>query len=401
MAEIHAETGRAKFMDFPTEEYLMRLDRVRALLAAAEIDAVVLTDPANLVYFSGYRSFLFQSKFRPFILVIPAQAEPVLILPNLEFGVGRRMSWIADVRGWGARGYYSDRPDFLSIIKDVIVERRLGRAHVGFELAAGQRLGLTLDQFEAIRNAFLGAGCEVSNCSEVIWAVRFRKSPREIAYLRAAGQATDAGYLAALDMAREGVSEAELSKAAGIAMMRSGADTPGFLIVQSGRDRYDMTNAPASDRKLKSGDMVVLDMGALHKGYWGDLTRGFFIGSASKKQRAYYEAILEVFMLTKSAVVPGIPIEEVDRVAEDAIVRLGYGERIWHRTGHAIGLDVHELPSVAKGDETILEPGMVFTVEPGIYDFESGAFRIEDVVVVTESGHESLNATAPTRLIIK
>ncbi len=88
-------------------------------------------------------------------------------------------------------------------------------------------------------------------------------------------------------------------------------------------------------------------------------------------------------------------------VAEQTTIELGYKDYMWHRTGHAVGIDVHELPSVAAGDKTMLEPGMVFTIEPGIYDFSVGAFRIEDVVVVTETGYESLNATAPTRLIVK
>jgi Xaa-Pro aminopeptidase len=370
-------------------------------MVAANLDAMILADPANLAYFTGYRSLLFVSKFRPFIAVVPVEGEPALILPNLEVGVGRRMSWIRDVRGWGSRGYFSDRQDFLTLLKDVLVEKRLGGKAIGFELGAGQRPTLTLEQFQSTRELFTAAGCRTLNCADIIWAARIRKSSREIDYLRIAGRATDAGYLAALEIAREGTSETELSQAVGIAMMRNGADWPGFLVVQSGPDRYDMTNPPASRRKLETGDMVILDIGAVHKGYWGDLTRGFFIGRASGAQREFYHAILEVFVRTKSAVRPGIRIEELDRVAEQTIIELGYSEHIWHRTGHSIGLDVHELPSVAEGDKTTLEPGMVFTIEPGIYNFGIGAFRLEDVVVVTEEGHESLNATAPTELIIR
>jgi Xaa-Pro dipeptidase len=390
-----------QYMDFSLEEYRGRYARLQRLLRDANLDAVLLSDTGNLIYVTGYRSLLVVSKFRPFLSLCPAEGDPVLILPNLEVGVGRRMSWIQDVRGWGARGPYTDRPDFLSIIKDLIAEKRLNGKRIGFELSAGQRLGMTLDQFEAIRDAFAEVNCQVASCTDVMWKLRVKKSPDEIECLRIAGRATDAGYLAALEIAREGVTEREMSHAIAQGMMRAGADWPGMLIVQSGRDRYDMTNPPASERKVQRGDMVIFDIGAMYKGYWGDMTRGFFVGEASKRQREFYAAILEIFNRTKDAVKPGILIEEIDKVAEKATVDLGYKDYMWHRTGHALGVDVHELPSVAQGDKTVLEPGMVFTIEPGIYDFEVGAFRIEDVVVVTDTGHESLNATAPTELIVK
>jgi len=388
-------------MDFPLEEYRDRYQRVQRLMREADLDAILLSDAGNLIYVTGYRTLLLVSKFRPFLALAFADGDPVLILPNLEVGVGRKMAWVQDVRGWGARGYYCDRPDVLSIIKDVIAERRLQGKRVGFELSAGQRLAMTFDQYEAIRGAFTAAGCQIADAAPLMWKARVRKSPREIDYLRVAGRATDAGYLAALEIAQEGVSEKELSDAVAMGMIRAGADWPAFLVVQSGPDRYDMTNPPASARRVRKGDMVIFDIGAMYKGYWGDMTRGFFIGEPSPRQREFYAAILEIFTRTRAAVRPGISIEEIDRVAEQATIELGYQDYMWHRTGHALGVDVHELPSVAAGDRTVLEPGMVFTIEPGIYDFSVGAFRLEDVVVVTEGGYESLNATAPTELTVR
>jgi len=390
-----------QYMDFSKDEFQDRYRRLQGLLRAAKLDAALLSDAGNLIYVTGYRTLLLVSKFRPFLAMAFADGDPVLILPNLEVGVGRQMSWIDDVRGWGARGYYSDRPDALSIIKDLIAERRLGGKRIGFELSLGQRLAMTFDQFEAFRDAFTAAGCQIGNVAETMWKTRIKKSPREIEYLRVAGRATDAGYLAALEIAREGVSEEELSDAIAIGMIKAGADWPAFLVVQSGTPRYDMMNPPASPRRVEKGDMVIFDIGAMYRGYWGDMTRGFFIGEPTKRQREFYQAELEIFTRTRASVRPGISIEEIDKVAEQTTIDLGFKEYMWHRTGHAIGIDVHELPSVAAGDKTVLEPGMVFTIEPGIYDFSVGAFRIEDVVVVTDTGYESLNATAPVELIVR
>jgi Xaa-Pro dipeptidase len=390
-----------QYMDFTTEEFQDRYRRLQGLMREAKLDAALLSDAGNMVYVTGYRTLLYISKFRPFLAMVFAEGDPVLILPNLEVGVGRQMGWIDDVRGWGARGPYTDRPDALSIVRDVIAERRLGGKRIGFELSLGQRLGMTFDQFEAFRGAFEAAGCAIGNIADVMWKLRVKKSPREIEYLRKAGHATDAGYLAALAVAREGISEKELSDAVGIGMINAGADWPAFLVVQSGPSRYDMMNPPASERRVEKGDMVIFDIGAAYRGYWGDLTRGFFIGQPTQRQREFYQAELEIFTRTREAVRPGITIEEIDKVAEAVTADLGYTDYMWHRTGHAIGIDVHELPSVALGDKTVLEPGMVFTIEPGIYDFSVGAFRLEDVVVVTDKGYESLNPGSPTELTVR
>lgn len=392
---------RHQYMDFSRQEFQERCTRLQRLMRDAGLDAVLLSDQGNMIYVTGYRTLLYASKFRPFLSIVPADGDPVLILPNLEVGVGRQMSWIDDVRGWGARGPYTDKPDYLAAMKDVLAEKKLGGKRIGMELASGQRLGLSFDQYEAVRDLFAGAGCQIANAADIMWKLRIKKSPQEIEYLRTAGRATDAGYVAALEMMREGVSEKEISDAVVTGMVRAGGDWPGFIVIQSGPSRYDMMNPPYSGRKIQRGEMVIFDMGAMSHGYWGDLTRGCFIGEASQRQRDFYHATLESFQRTKAAVKPGITIEELDQIAEQTYVDLGYQDYMWHRTGHALGVDVHELPSVAKGDKTVLEPGMVFTIEPGIYDFEIGAFRIEDVVVVTETGHESFNATAPTELIIK
>ncbi|MBI4277665.1 MAG: aminopeptidase P family protein [Armatimonadetes bacterium] len=386
-----------KFLDFTVEEYRQRYRHIQTEMRQRGVDGLLLSDPMNLVYSTGYRTILFASKFRPFLAMIPQQGDPTLILPNLEVGDGRKTSWVEDVRGWG-KGLYADAPDVFTLIRQVAEEKRLLTGTLGMEMAVGQRLALTFDQYEEIRKIF--AGARIVNCSDLMWAVRIRKSPTEIEYLRKAGAQTDAGYLAVLHAAKEGMSEREMQRIVGTAMMEHGADAPGFLVVAAGPDRYDMLNPYASDYRVRKGDMVNFDIGAIYRGYWGDMTRGFFIGQPTARQRAFYEAEMEIFLRTRDAVKPGIAIEDIDKVAEATIEKLGYKEYMLHRTGHALGLDVHEIPSVALGDATVLEPGMVFTIEPGIYDFSIGAFRLEDVVVVTETGYESLNKS-PIELMVR
>ncbi len=384
------------FLDFPIEEYQSRLAKIQKIMADNKVDGLVLTDPSNLIYFTGYRTILYASKFRPFLAVIPQSGEPVLVLPNLEVGDGVKTAWVKDVRGWG-KGLNAIAPDAFGLMGDVLREKKLDKGRIGIELATGQRLAMTFDQWEALKSQVPAA--EFVNSADLIWQVRIIKSLQELDYIRASCKATDAAFLAAIAAARPGVTERELQRILGRTMMDMGADAPGFLVVASGPQRYDMINPFASDRTLQVGDMLNFDIGAIYRGYWSDLSRGVYIGSVTDRQREFYKAEEEIFYAALNAVKPHIPASAVDKVTEETTRRIGFGPYMLHRTGHSLGLDVHELPSVAVGDETILLPGMIITIEPGVYDFSIGAWRIEDTVLVTDTGYELLT-NSPRQLMV-
>ncbi len=361
------------------------------------LDFLLLSEAENLIYLTGYRTLLYGSKFRPFLAVVPKEGEPVLILPILELGVGEKTSYFTDIRTWGNIAGVAG-PDPLSVVRDVIVEKNLAKGKAGIELGVGQWLGMTQSHFEELKK--LVPEVQFDDCSGVMWALRMVKSKREIEYIGEACRITDVAYETALESSGEGTTELEIARILGRTMIDEGADMPGFLVVASGVERYNMINPYATARKLEKGDMVNLDIGAVYKGYWSDLTRGFFIGEPTERQRAFYEAAREINQAAIEKVKPGIEVSEVDKAAEETIDRLGYRDYMLHRTGHSLGLEVHELPSIAPGDHTILEPGMILTIEPGIYDFRIGAFRIEDTIAVTETGYEYLTHS-PRDLVVR
>jgi Xaa-Pro dipeptidase len=373
-----------------------RLTRVQKLIAEQGIDFLLLSQAENLIYLTGYRTILYQSKFRPFLSVIPREGSPVLVLPNLEKGDGKT-SFFDDIRTWGSTPGVAG-PDPLSVVKDVLFEKNLSKAKGAIELGTGQRMGMTVSQFEELKR--LLPAIQFVDCSSIMWTLRKVKSQKEIEYIRESCRITDAAFDATFRFTKEGVTEFEMQKVLGSTMMQEGADVPGFLVVASGVERYDMINPYASMRRVEIGDMVNLDIGAIFKGYWSDLTRGFFIGKPTDRQTAFYEAAKEIHQAAINTVKPGIPVSEVDKAAEKTIERLGYQPYVLHRTGHSLGLEVHELPSVSADDHTILEPGMVLTIEPGIYDFSIGAFRIEDTIVVTEKGFDYLT-NSPRDILIR
>jgi Xaa-Pro aminopeptidase len=386
-----------KTLDFSPEEFQNRLSRARELMERDKLDFLLLSQAENIIYLTGYRTILYQSKFRPFLAVISKEGNPVLILPVLEKGDGEKTSYFEDIRTWGNIPNVAG-PDPLSVLKDVLVEKKLSVGKGGVELGMGQRLGMTYRQFEDLRK--LVPKVQFEDCSTVMWSLRMIKSKPEIAYIKESCRITDVSYATALEASREGISEVEIARILGRTMMDEGADAPGFLVVASGVERYDMINPYSSPRKLEKGDMVNLDIGAIYKGYWSDMTRGFFVGKPTERQKAFYQAAKEINQAAIERVRPGIEVSEIDKAAEETITKLGYRPYMLHRTGHSLGLEIHELPSISPDDHTILETGMVLTIEPGIYDFSIGAFRIEDTLVVSEIGYEYLTIS-PRDIVIR
>lgn len=374
------------FLDFDVAEYEDRLARAQEKMAELDIDGLVLSDESNLIYLTGNRTILYSSKFRPFLAVVPQQGEPTLILPNLEVGIGRKTSWVEDVRGWG-KGLYADAPDPFTLVADAMKEKGIADGRVGLELGHGMRLGMNQDQFAELKSNV--PNVTWVNAADVMWPVRLVKSDQEVEYIRQACKATDIAWKDAADACGVGVTEREIARIIGHGMVEH-ADGPAFLVVASGPDRYDMINAIPTDRKMQKGDLVSFDIGANYNHYWSDMSRVLYIGEPTERQKEFHKAELEVFWAGVEAVRAGVTAEKVDQACERKIEELGFKEYMLHRTGHSLGLDVHELPSVALGDDTVLEAGMVLTIEPGLYDFSIGAWRIEDTVLVTETGYELL-----------
>jgi Xaa-Pro dipeptidase len=382
---------------FSVGEYRERLERARTLMREAKLDALLVSAPNNLTYISGYRTNLFDSNFRPFLCLVPLDGDPVLLLPTLEVGVGEEVSWISDIRPWGpppgkvtwGSSPKVIAPDSLNAARIVIEEKKLASARVGIEQGFGQRIGMSLEQFGQLKGFLPKA--DWGDSTGLFWKLRSVKSKKEVEFLRKASEITDKGYEAVLASAKEGMTERRLQGIMGETYMREGSDYRGFIIVQAGPERYKMMNPYATDRKIKRGDAVTFDFGAVYNGYWSDLTRTFFVGECSPEQRKMYQDAREVSELTVKQVRPGVTCESIDIFAEKQLHDRGYKEHMLHRTGHSIGLEVHEMPSIGAGEKTVMQANMTAAIEPGIYDFGVGGFRMEDIVLVTDNGVEYLS----------
>jgi len=264
-----------------------------------------------------------------------------------------------------------------------VVAQRLGA--VGTVGLAGQMWAMMVLRF---RDAMPGARQALA--ATALRGLRIRKTPAEIAALAEAGAAIDRVHASVPRWLRPGRTEREAAADIASAIAAEGHARIDFVIVGSGPNAAKPHHEP-SDRVLSPGDAVVVDIGGtMPSGYCSDCTRTYALGAPPPDMAAYYAVLAEAQEAACAAVRPGIPAQAVDAVARDLIAKAGYGAQFTHRTGHGIGLETHEDPYIVAGNAEELEPGMAFSVEPGIYPGPHGA-RIEDIVVCTADGYRRLN----------
>ncbi len=234
--------------------------------------------------------------------------------------------------------------------------------------------------------------------TEALPLLRAVKDDEELARMAAAGAAVDAAFTDLLELRFAGRKETDVAADLAELLLRHGHSRVDFTVVASGPNGAN-PHHETGERVIEEGDMVVLDFGGLRDGYSSDTTRTVHVGEPTDEERAVHELVRRAQQAGFEAVRPGVACEEIDRAARAVIAEAGYGDRFIHRTGHGIGLSTHEPPYLVEGETRPLEPGMCFSVEPGIYLAGRFGVRIEDIVTVTEDGGRRLNTT-PRELAI-
>lgn len=222
--------------------------------------------------------------------------------------------------------------------------------------------------------------------SGLVEELRMFKDSGELALMKDAADLADRTFLHMLDVLKPGVSEWDAALELETFMRKNGATGTSFDTIMASGERSALPHGRASERIMQNNELVTMDFGAIMNGYCSDITRTVALGTPSAKLREIYDIVLEAQLHTLEFLRPGMTGREADALARDVITRYGYGDEFGHSTGHGLGLEVHEAPRVSKASDTVLKPGMVVTVEPGIYLPGIGGVRIEDDVVITETG---------------
>ena len=369
-------------MTHHTPDLTDRLARAQKAAAEAGMEALLISPGADLRYLTGYEALPLE---RLTCLVLPASGDPVMVVPALEKPAAQASplgDLGLDILAWNE----TDDP-YALVAANLEVAGPVGLDnHMWAEKVLNFRRVLP-------KNEQVLAGAVLSD-------LRMRKTAAEIESLRRAGSAIDSVHSRIGQWLRAGRTEREVGKDIADAIIAAGHATVDFVIVASGPNGAS-PHHELSDRVIQAGDPVVIDIGGtMPDGYCSDSTRNYSVGAPPTEYAEYFAVLLAAQKAQCEAVKPGITAEELDAVGRDIITAAGHGEHFIHRTGHGIGLETHEEPYIVSGSKRALEPGMAFSIEPGIYLAGKHGARIEDIAVCTETGGERLNLTTRELVVV-
>ncbi len=342
---------------------MIKLQKIREAFKKQDIDGLLITNSKNRRYMTGFTGTAG---------IVLITEEAALFITDSRYTIQAK----DQVENYEIIEH--TKPIHLEVAEQV---KRLSVKRLGFEKG-----DLTYAAYETYRNnldsEFIPVGGLVEN-------LRLYKTDEEVAIMKDAAKIADMAFEHIQTVIKPGVKEIEVANELEFFMRKQGATSSSFDIIVASGYRSALPHGVASDKEIESGELVTLDYGALYNGYCSDITRTFAVGQISEQLNEIYHVVLEAQLRGMKGTKAGLTGKEADALTRDYITEKGYGEYFGHSTGHGLGMDVHEAPSLSFRSETVLKPGMVVTIEPGIYIPDVGGCRIEDDILITKDGNES------------
>lgn len=352
-----------------------RYEPFRSVARQASLDAIALVPGANFSRLFGKE---FHQNERPLVVLIPAEGTPAALVPNLELGSFEAINFEGEVFDW------RDQSGYQSAFEALLAH--LPVASVGVE---GQVMRVFVDQ--ALRKA--APGLAIHDSQQTIAALRLHKNVQELESMRRAIRISEIALGNTIDQVAIGMSERAIENILVQQLFANGAEDFAFTPIVAAAANSARPHAHSrEDYQIKAGDALLIDFGARTGGVCADITRTFFIDHCADERAEVYNTVLAANVAGHEASRPGATAHDVDDATTRSLEVSRFSSRIRHKTGHGLGRDIHEDPYIMRGNNQILEPGMVFTIEPGLYDLDDFGVRIEDDVLITESGSESLTS---------
>jgi len=377
---------------FDRAEFETRLTRAQAAMTRNELDALVVTTPHNVRYFSGFATQFWESPTRPWFLIVPREGGLIAVIPEIG-APGMALTWVGDIRTWPAP---QPEDDGISLMTSALeaLPRRFGR--IGWEMGREQVIRMPIKDFDRLRDKV--SGIEFADGSPTIWSLRMVKSPAEIGHIRhICGIASDA-FEALPAKLGIGDTEIEAGRQLRLEVIARGADSVPFMAPISGPGGYDQIIVGPRERQLTRGDVLFIDLGALYDGYSCDFDRNYAVGAISDEVRRAHEAVWDATEAGIAAARPGATTTDLWRAMATVLEDAGSQGLNVGRMGHGLGMQLTEPPSNTSDDGTELVPGMVMTIEPGM-EFAAGKMLVhEENVAITEDGCELLTRRAPREM---
>ncbi|MGX7263913.1 aminopeptidase P family protein [Enterococcus crotali] len=361
-----------------------KINELKKWMAETNTDLTYISDPGHIAYFSGYKS---DPHERVLALFISLNHDPFLFTPALEVDDAANSSWNYPVYG------YLDSENPWEKIAQLIKKNETPTK------IATEKDALTVARFDLLNHYFPTSDFS-ANVTPIIEKLQLLKTPTEISTLMEAGNWADVALEIGFKAIQEGAKEQEILAEIEYQLKRQGIRSMSFdTLVLTGKNAASPHGNPGNTAVAKQ-DFVLFDLGVVYNGYCSDVTRTVAYKEPTDFQKEIYSIVLEAQLKAMEAVKPGITAGELDEVARGVIIGYGYGEYFNHRLGHGIGTTVHEYPSLVTGNDLVIEEGMCFSIEPGIYIPNKVGVRIEDCLHVTESGCEAFTKTSKELMIL-
>lgn len=356
---------------------MRRVEKARELFETFDIDAMLVTSASNRFYLSGFKG-------SSGVLLITK--EEAILVTDFRY----KTQAAEQAKDYRVVMHTAPIPEEVAkLTKELSIQK------LGFE-----QDHVTYSSYRTYEGQLHSQETELVPVTGLVEKLRLIKDESEIKIVKDAASIADAAFSHIIEYIRPGLTEREVSNELEFFMRKNGAVSSSFDIIVASGYRSTLPHGVASDKKIETGELVTLDFGAYYKGYCSDITRTVAIGNVSDELKEIYQVVYEAQMLGMKGIKPGMTGKEADALTRDYIASKGYGDYFGHSTGHGIGLDVHEGPALSLKSDTILEQGMLVTVEPGIYVSGLGGVRIEDDSLITKDGNESLTHSTKTLLTI-
>lgn len=350
-----------------------RYEPWRQVARDASLDAIALVPGANFTKLFGAE---FHQNERPLMVLVPAEGRPAAVVPNLELASFSQIGFDGEIFDW------RDQTGYQSAFDELM--RACPASKIGVE---GQLMRVFVSQ--AIMAAHPGA--QIVDAQKPIAALRLKKTQDEIEQLEAAIVLTESALAETIEAVRIGMTETQIQSVLIQRLFANGAEEFAFSPIVAAGDNSARPHASArSNYAVKAGDALLIDFGGRLDGFNADITRTFFIGHCDDRQASIYETVLAANAAGHVASQPGATAHDVDDATTAVLEGSAFADRIRHKTGHGLGRDIHEDPYIMRGNHEVLSAGMVFTIEPGLYEVDDFGVRIEDDVLITASGSRSL-----------
>ena len=379
---------------FTVNEYENRLESIQKLMFEAKMDAILLTTQVDIEYYTGFKSQFFQSPTRPWYVLIPSSGKPKAIIPTIGES-GMRATWIDDIQTWTSP---NPEADGVSILLSTIKSLMVNHKSLGVPKTLESTLRMPLEDYETLVNKL--PGIEIKDANKIMRRVRFIKSEAEIEKIRHICRITSQGFIDLEGFLRAGESEQENCRRFKQHLLKLGVDDSPYIVSGSGQEGYGSIIMGPTDKIIEEGDLFIIDTGSVFDSYYCDFDRNYAFGSISEKAKKAYRVTYEATEAGFQAAQVGNTTSAIFNAMNNVLQQGGALGNTVGRLGHGLGMQLTEWPSNTASDNTVLEPGVVLTLEPGMAFLHGKEMVHEENIVITEDGPDWLSIRAAEELPI-